>query len=147
MHREDIVELLRTEQTDEGQMVRYFLWNGKEYQVVNAECFPDDGKILMRAIFQQAINDYIKLSSKKLLKEEDKVNFDTAKGFLFDDDYTIDFGGMDITLKDMVFFMTGSDPNMEMLRAGIERMQNSDDSPEVQSAPDVESSDDDGDDF
>lgn len=112
--------MIREEQTDKG-LVRYFLWNDKEYSCLNEPCFRDDAITLLRVILQQAVNDYVKLSCKKLTKEEDKFNFQTAAGFLFDDDYYINYGGMDMSCSDIVFYLTGSEPNMSMFREGIER--------------------------
>lgn len=123
VHRENIIELLKEEQSDEG-LVRYFLWNNKEYKSVNRHCLKDEATLLLKAILQQAVNDYIKLSCKKLTKDEDKWNFETAQGFLFDDDHYINYGGMEITVRDVIFFLSGYDPNMDMFRKGIERQLN-----------------------
>jgi hypothetical protein len=120
VHRENIIELLREEQSDEG-LVRYFLWNNKEYKVTNRYCLRDEATLLLKAILQQAVNDYLKLSCKKLTKEEDRWNFETAKGFLFDDNYCIQYGDIEISVRDIIFFLSGHEPNMDMFRAGIER--------------------------
>lgn len=144
MQREDIVELTKTEESPNG-IVRYFLWNGREYNVQNSPCFSDDGKTLMRAIMQQAINDYVKLADKEITREDDKLNYETAYGLLFNDNYTIDFGGIDITLKDMVSFITGTEPNMEMLRDGIKRMLENHDNPQFDRVTEPSKSDQDDD--
>jgi hypothetical protein len=118
VHKENIVELLKEEESGAG-LVRYFVWNNREYSVVNRPCYIDDAKTILRAILQQAINDFIKLSSKKLTKDEDKFDLQTAKGFIFDDDYVVDFGGMDLNIRDLLFYLQGSEPNMDIFRASV----------------------------
>jgi hypothetical protein len=118
--RDNIIELTKTEESEEG-LVRYFKWNDKEYSIVNARPFSDDAKVILRAILTQSINDYVKLHPGESTKEEDRFNYQTARNFLFDDDYVIDYGGIDIGIRDLIFFITGTDPNMEMFRAGILR--------------------------
>jgi hypothetical protein len=124
VQRENVVELFREEESEQG-IVRYFLWNDKEYSVVNERCFVDDCRTLLKAILQQAINDFVKLSNKELVKEEDKFDLMTAKGLLFDDAYYIHYGGMDINARDIVYFLTGQDPNMKLFREGVERLNDS----------------------
>lgn len=115
--------MLKEEQSEHG-LVRFFLWNDREYSAVNKRCFRDDATVLLKAILQQAVNDYVKLSCKTLTKEEDKLNLKTSKAFLFDNEYHINYGGMDITVRDVVYYLTGNEPNMIMFRAGIERQRN-----------------------
>ena len=118
MHRDDVVELLRIEDSENG-LVRYFLWNSKEYSVINTPCHVDDAKALLEAILRQAVNDYIKFCGVNLTKEEDIYNFSTAHDLLFDDDYHINYGGIDITVRDIIYFLTGQEPNMKLFREGL----------------------------
>jgi hypothetical protein len=119
MQKENIIELTRIEFSDEGELIRYFLWNNKEFCSVNNQCYSDDAKVLMRVVLQQAINDFIKYTNKEPIKNDEKYDFETAKGFLFDDDYQIDFGDISLTTRDVLYYITGSDPNMDMFREGI----------------------------
>jgi len=112
--------LLREEQSDEG-LIRYFLWNNKEFKVVNKHCLHDESTLLLKAILQQAVNDYVKLSCKVLTKDDDKWHLETARQFLFDNHYHIDYGDMKLTAREVIYFLNGCDPNMDMFRAGLER--------------------------
>jgi len=118
VHKENIIELLREEESEQG-LVRYFVWNDREYSVVNTPCYKDDAITIFRAILQQSVNDYIKLSSKKLTKDEDKMNLQTAVGFLFDDDYIVNFGEIDLDARDLLFYLTGNEPNMTIFRNSL----------------------------
>ena len=118
---DDIVELLKEKLTEEG-LVRYFLWNGEEYNVVNTPCTIEDCKSLLEAILRQAVNDFIKLSVKPPKNDYYREALKTATGLLFTDDYHIEYGGMCITVRDIIYFLTGNEPNMDMFRKGVKRM-------------------------
>ena len=124
VHKENIIELLREEESPEGWLVRFFLWNDREYSVTNTPVFPGDAQLLLKAILQQSINDYIKLSSKLALKEEEQFDLQTAIDFLFDDSYEIDFGNLEMTVKDILFYLIGSEPNMQIFRTQIREQLN-----------------------
>ena len=60
----------------------------------------DECKHLIYKIIFQAIRDFFNLKHSALL--QDQFDYNTACEFLFDDTYTIDYGGTDKSFKDLL---------------------------------------------
>ena len=84
------------ELTNEGYRIRYFEWNKHTFEVVSTPCTIDDTKKLISAIVAQAVKDFERLApitSRK--RKADIENWETARGFLFDDgDTELNFAEM-----------------------------------------------------
>lgn len=62
--------------------------------------FIDECKRLILKIIEQAIRDYISLEHARAPIE--KYYYETACEFLFNEEYTIDYGGEDKTMRDLL---------------------------------------------
>ena len=60
----------------------------------------DECRLLIMKIVEQAVRDYITLERSSA--PIDKVEFEGARDFLFDNDYTVDWGGVDKNLQDLL---------------------------------------------
>jgi hypothetical protein len=67
----------------------------------------DDCKELLFLLVNQAISDYVHLFATKNRKERKALY--TAEGFLFDDKYTINWGGLDHNLSDLLSLLSEED--------------------------------------
>jgi hypothetical protein len=66
------------------------------------------------------MEDYIALNCLKTkLSEEQKFNLWSATGFLFDDSYTFDFGGINMTLEELVDCLSSERLSVDTLRKNI----------------------------
>jgi hypothetical protein len=68
-------------------------------------CTPqlDECKYLLLKIVEQAVRDYLSLSKCSTLY--DRSTYETACSFLFDNDYKIDYGGEERSLRDILDFL------------------------------------------
>lgn len=83
----------------------------------------DDCRELLFLLINQAVSDYIHLFATKNRKERRALY--TAEGFLFDDTYTISWGGLEHNLKDVLDMLSeeDSDPiNVNLMRERIKAM-------------------------
>jgi len=62
--------------------------------------FDDECRRIILKIIEQAIRDYISLENATAPIE--KYYYQTARDFLFDDEYAIDYGGEDKTIHDLL---------------------------------------------
>jgi len=82
----------------------------------------DDIKELIFLMIRQAQSDYIHYFFPKNSKQKKALG--TAEGFLFNDDYRIDFGGRDCTLKDLLDIINEDDRepmNVDLMRTEVKR--------------------------
>ena len=73
-------------------------WSEENYVPQIDEC-----RYLILKIVEQAVRDYLTLENSKA--PIDRVYFETAQGFLFDDDYRIQWGDMIVSFNDMLDFL------------------------------------------
>lgn len=73
-------------------------------------CDPDlqECKLIFLHLINQAVKDYEHFRNKT--GEEDRFNFETAEGFLFDPAYTIQWGDLEVSLEDFCMVLD-MDPN------------------------------------
>ena len=110
--------------TEELPDVRSFTWRGKTYTFdTRKEYTIEDMRILLEKIFLQAVNDFkFYYSKEKRNTECEKQTYKTAKGFLFDDDYYIDFGPIQLQARDIIEEIRNTDVDdkrMEKIRKRI----------------------------
>ncbi len=79
------------------------LFKEKEPQVNRTLPLPDECRLIFLHLIRQAIDDYHIFKDRK--SAEDKEVWETAAGFLFDDNYTIDWGTHSLTLKDICQYL------------------------------------------
>lgn len=120
MSREDLIELIEEREGPEG-LVRTFSWNGERYDCINRTCTSEDTRILLQRILKQAMVDYFRLKGKEALRPEEQEAFRTATEFLFNDNLCIDYGGKLLSLRDILEYLVGDEPNMRIFREGILR--------------------------
>jgi hypothetical protein len=61
----------------------------------------------MTEIIHQAVKDFERLALPSARKDKaSRENWTTARGLLFEDDYTIDYGDIPVTFKDMLEFIS-----------------------------------------
>jgi len=90
-----------------GPLIRSFIWNNKTFYVVSAECTIADTAKLMTEIIHQAVKDFERLALPSARKDKaSRENWTTARGLLFEDDYTIDYGDIPVTFKDILEFIS-----------------------------------------
>ena len=84
--------------------IREFTWRNKTYTFSSKTTYDiEETRILLEKIFLQAVNDFKFYYSKtKRNTEYEKQTYETAKGFLFDDNYYIDFGEIQLQAKDII---------------------------------------------
>lgn len=78
----------------------------------------DECKILILKIIEQAIRDYLSLTNATAPIE--KYYYETATNLIFNDEYTIDYGGTDKTLEDLLDIVN---LDIDWLRYKIIRMK------------------------
>ena len=89
---------------------------------MKTELDQDDIKELIFLMIRQAQSDYIHYFFPK--NDKQKKALGTAEGFLFEDDYYIDFGGRECTLKDLLQVINEYDRepmNIELMRTEVKR--------------------------
>ena len=82
----------------------------------------DDIKELIFLMIRQAQSDYIHYFFPKNGKQKKALG--TAEGFLFDDNYSIDFGGQERTLKDLLDIINEHDRepmNIDLMRTEVNK--------------------------
>lgn len=74
----------------------------KEQRLISLPRDPDfeETQYLFLKIIEQAVRDFINLAGTT--RPADSFNYQTAIGFLFDDDYLINFGGKDLSLEQIL---------------------------------------------
>lgn len=91
----------------DGPLIREFDWNGKTFYVVNTECTVADTARLMTEIIHQAVKDFERLALVSARKDKtNRENWSTARGLIFEDDYTIEYGDIPVTFGDMLEFIS-----------------------------------------
>jgi len=91
----------------ESPLVREFEWNGSTFFVMNTPCSSEDSIKLLTAIIHQAVKDFERLAHPS--SRTDKVtreSWSTASQFLFDNNYLIDFGDLQLNLSDMLLHIS-----------------------------------------
>ena len=79
-------------------MWNYFLIEGCGWKLLSLP-YLDECKFLILKVIEQSIRDFVALSHATVPTEQQY--FITASGFLFDDDYRIDWGGQDKSLREL----------------------------------------------
>ena len=79
---------------------------------------PDECKYLILKVIEQAVRDY--LSLEKTNTPIEKLYYDTACEFLFDDEYIVEFGGANKTLRD---FLEILDIELQWFRERVMRLK------------------------
>ena len=83
----------------------------------------DDCKELLFLLINQAVSDYVHLFATKNRKERRALY--TAEGFLFDDKYTISWGGLNHNLNDLLSLIGEEDSrpiDIDLMRDQIKSM-------------------------
>ena len=94
--------------TLDGPLIRTFEWNNTTFEVVNADCDMDDCKKLLTAIVGQAVKDFERLAhTSARTKKTSALDWSTARGLLFSDDYFIDYGGQDLGFAEILSIIGG----------------------------------------
>lgn len=75
---------------------------------------PEECRMLMLKMLEQGIRDYISLYDAQL--PSDKLSWEEAKRFIFDDDYIFDWGNLVMNLEDMLDIL---DLNIHWVRKRI----------------------------
>jgi len=60
----------------------------------------DECRFLIKKVIEQAVRDFAALEEAKSSSEQ--ADYQTAYGFLFDDDYRINWGGEEMSLQDLL---------------------------------------------
>lgn len=76
-------------------------------------------KFIFLKVVEQTIRDYINFAGAKTPSE--RFCFETANGFLFDDAYTIDWGGSDLSLNQILAIL---DLDIDWLRRKVNVLRN-----------------------
>lgn len=79
----------------------------------------DECRLLILKIIEQSIRDYLSLGQSSIPIEQ--YYYETACGFLFDDDYYIDYGGIDRNLTDLLDIL---DIDIQWLREKVVKKKN-----------------------
>jgi len=88
---------------EQGYEVRYFEWNKTIFKVISTSCTLTDTKVLMSAIISQAVKDFERLANPSSRKKKADIEYwETAKGFLFDDNYLIQYGDLELNFAEML---------------------------------------------
>ena len=61
---------------------------------------PEEVRFLIMKVIEQAVRDYCSLANAELPAE--KALWETARGFIFDDSYTVDWGDKEYRLEDLL---------------------------------------------
>lgn len=80
-----------------------------------------DCKEVIHLMVKQAVSDYVHFFFPKNRKQRKALY--TAEGFLFDDDYLVQWGDSELNLEDLLFLLAeNNDPiNINLLREQIRR--------------------------
>lgn len=88
--------------------IRTFEWNNTTYEVWNNPCDMDDCKKLLTAIVSQAVKDFERLAHPPArTKKSSAQDWASARGFLFDEDYFIDYGGQNLGFSEVLTTIGG----------------------------------------
>lgn len=71
-----------------------------EFTLTYFEPHDDECRYLLIKMVEQAVRDFINLEFSKVPIE--KTYYETAVGFLFDDNYRIDYGGQELSFSDVL---------------------------------------------
>ena len=92
----------------EAPLIRTFEWNNSTFEVWNSPCDMDDCKKLLTAIVGQAVKDFERLAhTGARTKKASAQDWAYARGFLFDDDYFIDYGGHGLGFAEILSIIGG----------------------------------------
>ena len=78
----------------------------------------DECRYLILKMIEQAVRDYISLGNSSAPIE--RYYYETACEFLFDDDYYIDYGGVDRNLRDLLDIL---DINVDWFRERVVKLK------------------------
>ena len=108
--RDPIEDLENQDESDEDRLcnpnipigtVRQFIWNNRSFDVVSTPCDEDDTKKIIGAIVSQAVKDFERLAHPEARrKKSDKESWETARAFLFEDEYALDYGDLQLTFSE-----------------------------------------------
>lgn len=99
----------------------------------------EESRYLILKIIEQAVRDFVTLRTASAPIEIEY--FETACEFLFDDEYAIDYGGIDLTLKQ---FLSLLDVEIDWFRERVLRLL--EEKNKTYFKPGVQADDDEGDD-
>lgn len=90
----------------EEPKVREFDWNGKTFYVFSSPCSEEDSVKILTAIIHQAVKDFERLAHpSQRTSKASRESWSTASKFLFDNDYIIDYGDVELNLKEMLYYI------------------------------------------
>ena len=102
----------------EGRYNRYHSHNTVTFYLDDFIPDIEECRILMLKVIEQAVRDYQLLGESQFIN--DKVAFETAKAFIFEDDYYFKWGEMELSTKD---FLDILDLDIEWLRDQVNKQQ------------------------
>lgn len=110
MDKEEIIPEVRYGVTHTWGDVSFFLQDFHPHE--------DECKYLLLKILEQSIRDYVNLDRADSTVE--KQYFETAREFLFNDEYWIDYGGVDFNLQSVLDVL---DIGIEWFREHVENLR------------------------
>lgn len=111
-----------TEKEEVIPEVRYGVnhhWGDVSFFLEDFRPHEDECKYLLLKILEQSIRDYVNLDGSESSVE--KQYFETARDFLFSDEYVIDFGGSDHNLSSLLDIL---DIGLEWFREHVVDLKN-----------------------
>ena len=84
----------------EGRYDKHYTYGKAEFYL--SDYMPDieQSRFLILKVLEQAVRDYISLGHSQVPNE--RALFETAKGFLFDDNYTVNWGDKELTTEELL---------------------------------------------
>jgi len=89
--------------TSEQNKQRYdyiYKWGEITFNLHRPELEEDECRFFLMKIIEQSIRDIVNLSNSD--SSVDNFYFNTARDFIFDDEYTIDYGSKELTFSDIL---------------------------------------------
>lgn len=71
-----------------------------EFFLSDYQLAEDEARFVILKVLEQSVRDYCTLYNAESQREKD--DWESAKGFLFDDDYTVDWGEWEITPEELL---------------------------------------------
>ena len=123
------LEPIEIDETDEDRFcdpnipvgfVRKFNWNKKDFEAISLPCNEDDTKKILSAIVNQAVKDFERLAHPEARrKKTDKESWETARGFLFEENYTIDYGDSQLTFSEILKIIGDGSLSLTSMRRSL----------------------------
>ena len=93
-----------------------YLWGKARFTLTRTIPSEEETRYLLLKVVEQAIRDYVSIRRQTRIGPADQNALETAQGFLFDDEYRIDWGGEILSLNQILEVL---DLSQEWLRRKI----------------------------